>query len=650
MGDKVMSIQIEEVLLYNKEGKTREIKFQLGKVNIITGKSGTGKSAIIDIIDYCLGRSKFNIPEGIIRNKVLWYALKLDVNGNKVFVAKPSPKDNNESQSEVYLELGGNFPPEMASLIPNTNDTGLQFELSRLLGISPNLHTPDVGRTREALEATFKHSKFFLFQKQSIVANEQLLFHRQSEPFIPQAIKDTIPYFLGAIREDYLIIQNEIKREKKNLKLLKKALNESLSITGEGVSRARGLVLEAREVGIINNDEVEANTDFKKCISLLKNIKEKDSNLNSQGDNTHLNNLLEKRRNIINEIRVLTDHLKEADAMSMDLTGYSNEIVEQKARLTSINLFHGKEEINKCPLCSTLLEVPPPKIQQMNNSLLQLEKKLKGVQRDKPVLNDYTERIKEGLDNKKESLNNVNLQISMVNKRQEEMEFSSDINSSVAKVVGKVELFLESYNDIDNSSDLQSRIRNKESRISELENKINSEEAEGNLVSVLNIIGNDMTKWAKSLKLEHSQFPYRLDLKNLTVIADSEVRPIPMFRMGSGENWLGCHIILMLALHKSFIKRNRPVPRFLVLDQPTQVYFPPEIYSKLEGKENEVNDEDRIAVKRLFDLLFDVTEELKGGLQVIVMDHANISDERFQNSLIEEPWRNGRALIPADWN
>ncbi|MFC7783311.1 DUF3732 domain-containing protein [Rossellomorea sp. GCM10028870] len=647
-----MSIQIEEILLYNKEGKTREIKFKLGKVNIITGKSGTGKSAIIDIIDYCLGRSKFNIPEGVIRNKVLWYALKLDVNGNKVFVAKPSPKNNNESQSEVYLELGlgGNFPPEMASLIPNTNDTGLEFELSRLLGISPNLHTPDVGRTREALEATFKHSKFFLFQKQSIVANEQLLFHRQSEPFIPQAIKDTIPYFLGAIREDYLIIQNEIKREKKNLKLLKKTLNESLSITGEGVSRARGLVLEAREVGIINNDEVEATTDFKKCISLLKNIKDKDSNLNSQGDNTHLNKLLEKRRNIINEIRVLTDHLKEADAMSTDLTGYSNEIVEQKARLTSINLFHGKEEINKCPLCSTLLEVPPPKIQQMNNSLLQLEKKLEGVQRDKPVLNDYTERIKEGLDNKKESLNNVNLQIAMVNKRQEEMEFSSDINSSVAKVVGKVELFLESYNDIDNSSDLQSRIRNKESRISELENKINSEEAEGNLVSVLNIIGNDMTKWAKSLKLEHSQFPYRLDLKNLTVIADSEVRPIPMFRMGSGENWLGCHIILMLALHKAFIKRNRPVPSFLVLDQPTQVYFPPEIYSKLEGKENEVNDEDRIAVKRLFDLLFDVTEELKGGLQVIVMDHANISDERFQNSLIEEPWRNGKALIPADWN
>jgi hypothetical protein len=93
-----------------------------------------------------------------------------------------------------------------------------------------------------------------------------------------------------------------------------------------------------------------------------------------------------------------------------------------------------------------------------------------------------------------------------------------------------------------------------------------------------------MTEWARQLELEHSDSPYRLDLNKLTVVADRPERPIPMERMGGGENWLGCHLIALLALHKHFIERNRPVPHFLILDQPTQVYFPTEeAYLSLQG-------------------------------------------------------------------
>ena len=49
-----MTIQILEIILYGKNGKKRVLSFSLGKVNIITGSSATGKSAIIDIVDYCL--------------------------------------------------------------------------------------------------------------------------------------------------------------------------------------------------------------------------------------------------------------------------------------------------------------------------------------------------------------------------------------------------------------------------------------------------------------------------------------------------------------------------------------------------------------------------------------------------------------------
>jgi hypothetical protein len=46
-------------------------------------------------------------------------------------------------------------------------------------------------------------------------------------------------------------------------------------------------------------------------------------------------------------------------------------------------------------------------------------------------------------------------------------------------------------------------------------------------------------------------------------------------RIGSGENWVGYHPAAHLALHKFFTRHDRPVPRVLMLDQPTQVFTPP---------------------------------------------------------------------------
>jgi len=86
-----MSMQIKSISLYNSSGDIRSLSFKRGSVNIITGKSNTGKSSIIEIIDYCLGQPKFKIPEGVIRDTVLWYAVVYQINGTQVLIAKPTP-------------------------------------------------------------------------------------------------------------------------------------------------------------------------------------------------------------------------------------------------------------------------------------------------------------------------------------------------------------------------------------------------------------------------------------------------------------------------------------------------------------------------------------------------------------------------------
>ena len=50
-----MSLQILDIVVYSHEGESRALSLRPGATNVITGASKTGKSALIDIVDYCFG-------------------------------------------------------------------------------------------------------------------------------------------------------------------------------------------------------------------------------------------------------------------------------------------------------------------------------------------------------------------------------------------------------------------------------------------------------------------------------------------------------------------------------------------------------------------------------------------------------------------
>lgn len=644
-----MSLQIKEIALYNKQGQIRTLSFALGKVNIITGKSKVGKSAIIEIIEYCLGRSEFRIPEGIIRKLVVYYGIKLNFEQQEIIIIKPTPEGNELSQSQIYFESGINLKfPNIENIIMNSNDNSLNEYLGNLLGISPNIHIPAEGQSRNPLEANFKHSRYFLFQKQSIIANESILFHRQNEPFIPQTIKDTLPYFLGVVREDQLKLEQELRESKRRLKLLQRELNETEAIVGNASAQAKSLFEEAKQVGLI--DEAVDTDDPNIIMDLLKStLKWKPLNL-PDFESDRLNELQLQRKNLIDEIAQINDQINSAKAFANETVGYSYEANQQRKRLELVNLFSvDEDDMDHCPLCSSKLTISIPTIKMMNKSLINLRNNLTLVEKEQPRLRELINKLETNLNERKESLKRLTNVINGLLIEQQAAEEIKEINTRIARVVGRISLFLENYKEIHEDANIRVKMRELEEKITILEQELDKEKKEELLTSALSRISIYMTKWAEELQLEHSTSPYRLDLKNLTVIADQEDRPIPMFRMGSGENWLGCHIVSHLALHKFFIQRRRPVPSFIVLDQPTQVYFPPEKYRVMEGTSDELTDDDIIAVSRLFKLLFSVCAELKGKLQIIVLEHANLDTPEFQNALVEEPWRNGKALIPIDW-
>lgn len=57
-------------------------------VNIITGESKTGKSALVEIIDYCLCSTRCTIPKGIITDFSYLYSLVMDICDKTYIIAR----------------------------------------------------------------------------------------------------------------------------------------------------------------------------------------------------------------------------------------------------------------------------------------------------------------------------------------------------------------------------------------------------------------------------------------------------------------------------------------------------------------------------------------------------------------------------------
>jgi hypothetical protein len=649
-----MSIQIRSVALYNRDGAIREVKFKPGAVNVITGRSLTGKSAIIEIIDYCLGRSTFTVPEGVIRDSVAWYAVVFGLgDGSEAMVAKPAPAPHAISQSQCHFEIASTIAlPALADLKPSSNDDAVCAALSKRIGITPNLHVPPPTSSRDELEADIRHTTYYLFQDQGLVASKDLLFHRQGEEYISQSIKDTLPYFLGAVNPDRVKLEHELRLASRRLKLAQRDLRESESISVERLRRGQGLVAESQQVGVLSG-EISLNSAEEIRAALERSLRWVPSTtpLTAQDKVTQLRSEVDGHREAF---RTVQGQIEAAEAFERESTRYASEAGEQRSRLQSIQVFRNLDGPHQCPVCSSELTAEFPSVLALSDSLRRLESDLTFVERERPRLREYIDGLKGERETIRQQVAETEFAFQAAVSEQEAADELRDANARAARVVGRISLYLETVQSFDENSDLRAALEKAESEVRRIELLLSEDAEEEVLTSALNRISVSMTQSAKDLQLEFQNWPYRFDLNHLTVMADRPGRAIPMQRMGGGKNWLGCHLITLLSLHRLFVEERRPVPGFLILDQPSQVYFPSlQDYKALSGTTEETvrADADLDAVRRMFDVLFALCHSLVPNFQIMVLEHANLPDPSFQDALAEPPWSGigDHALVPQTW-
>jgi phage shock protein A len=645
-------MKIKSIHIYSHDGQRRDLEFHVDGLNVITGRSSTGKSALSDIVEYCMGRSDCNVPEGVIRDKVAWFAVLYQFPNEQVLIAKPSPEGGGASCSVAMVRRGTVVQvPPFQELVVNTDDDGVVALLSKLLGIPENRTEVPLESSRNSYEATIQHTYYYLFQKQGLVTNKEQLFYRQNEQYQPQTIRDTLPILLGVSSNDKYELEAKLRLAQRDLRISSKFLEEARQAIDTSEQKGLSLLSEARSVGIV--PALGRSEDSEGVLELLRGVLSWKPQSIPQDAADNISQFEEQIADLRQQRRDLQARTDSARQFSKKAGGFQSEAAEQRDRLMSIRALPRDPATGEWqwPFAEKNLSLESPIATALLNEVSSLDSELAIVVGQRPRLDSYLGDLEAQISETSGQIRSAEEQLAAAIATNELVTAMGNRNNAAARVVGRISLFLENL--VPNAELIAREAHHQilRRKVADLEQRAGNDSSRDRLTSILNNVAAYTSQFIRELEAEFSAFPVRIDLTNLTIIFDRPERSVPMSRTGGGENHLAYHLSTLLALHLFAAKSGRPFPKFLMIDQPTQVYFPSEkIYKEADGSVQKTEeDADLAAVRRLFAWLFKFTQELAPGFQIIVTEHANLRDQWFQDALVEEPWAKPPALVPENW-
>jgi hypothetical protein len=647
-------MKIKSIHVYSHDGQRRNLQFKVNGLNVITGRSSTGKSALSEIIEYCMGRSSFNVPEGFIRDSVSWFAVIYQFEREQVVVAKPTPLGGGASCSNAMLRRGTELQaPSSEELAINSNDEAIVSLLSRLLGIPENRTDVALEHSRDSYSVNIKHTFYYLFQKQGLVANKDQLFNYRQDEFNPaQTIRDTLPILLGISSDDRYELESKLRAAKRELKLNSKILEQARDAIDTAHEKAIALYSEAKAVGVVGHTDTETNAEG--IIEALRVALSWKPEIVPEDDGRRISRLEDEIAELRKDRRETQSRIDAARQYSKRAGGYASEATEQLDRLASIKALPRNPETGEWqwPFSESNLALESPVATVLLNELQSLDAELRIATNQRPKLDAYLFDLDDKAREIAGAIKEKESELSSAIEANEVIAQMGSRNNAAARVVGRISLFLENLALNEELARLEGERRRLKLRVEDLEERIGADDSNERLNSILNIISGQVTQYIRQFEAEFRDYPARIDLAKITIVFDRPERTVPLSRTGGGANHLAYHLSALLALHLFALKNNRPIPRFLLIDQPTQVYFPSEqIYKEADGSIQKTEaDADLKAVRRLFELLLNFTLQDAPGFQLIVTEHANLREQWFQEALVEQPWAKPPALVPKDWN
>ena len=655
-----MRFHLKSIILWPRNDRfpPRVLSFQEGKLNVITGASKTGKSAVIPIIDYCLGSEMCAIPVKTIRDACSWFGVVVETRDGEKLLARREP-GGHQSTGEMFVLEGATIDIPQTTPQKNTNVDATKRLLDGLAGLSDLGFDPSGFGGGFQGRPSFRDLLAFAFQPQNIVANPNVLFFRADTTEHKEKLKTIFPYVLGAITPEHLARRWEIDQLAQELRRKERELTAQDRASEQWLANLQRWVSEATTMGLLEGQIGGQESSRRALLEMLQSVVRKTS------DDTRVteSSLDEAAREVVEldrEEAAISADLASVKARLDNMTRlrsavdeYSGALAKQRERLQLSTWLHDLSEATEgtCPVCGGAIDGAAHELEVLCAALASVEETARQLDPIPAAFDKELVEVRQGIRALTDRLTAAKTRRAAIQQTSQRIREDGWRRAAVDRFIGRMEQALEALSMGDDASDLAKDVAELKARLDDLKQGFSEKSARERQAAALKQLSAAMARILPGLEVERPNDAAELDITELTIrVTGDNGRQDYLWEIGSGANWLAYHVACMLALQSLFMgQKASPVPSMLVLDQPSQVYFPRKLAGAEESTDLHLKDEDVEAVKSVFRVLAQSTEGGAAGLQVLVLDHAG-SDVwgQIEGIHLVEEWR-GQALVPDEW-
>ena len=642
---------LKKIVLFSIDGRKREVSLEKG-LNIITGDSKTGKSALLEIVDYCLFASRSTIPKGKITDFTYLYSIVLELETCFIILARPSWKSESRNHEYFSIETNTTFLNSFElNYFENKKPRPfkeVQRETEQLFGLCvfDTRISIDMDK-RLAGKVSIRNAVSLIFQHQNLIANKHSFFYRFDDFYKRKDVISQLPIFLGWVDSKYYALNQRLEILNKQLKQNAKEQISKEKKLEEQFYRLRTPILQYYEaLGLV----LENNFTINELKKIAKELPEIPRNIYQNSDVIGVLENLEENR------LILRKQLNETNKLIKEVDNNGNDLFTYEENITRIidSIHQDKEHIKyECPLCNNYVDKINQQVIEAHSSRTELLKELSKIVSYKEDNTDHLLLLLEKKDELKNKIREINAQIRNLQETLKENNKNRNLRDSLLVLKGRIQIVLEQIQEKPTLGTNIFDIVSCKKEISYIKKQLKQYNLEQKIDSANYFLSNKMTSISQQLDFEKELQPGRMyfNLKDFEFYYNYGNEKIRLSEMGSGANWLACHLSLFLALLHLICKEKSSIPAFLFIDQPSQVYFPraiTKITRSEEGADPEKTfDENIIQVKNIFNVILNeiknIKKEYKVDTQVIVLEHA---DEPEFERYVRKRWEtDGDKLI-----